>query len=299
MSFSRPGAIDLSALKKPAAPAGPPAAASAYVIDVTEQNFQTLALEASLQHIVVLSLWSARAPQSQQFNQVLAHVTNSFVGQILLAQVDVDTNPAIAQAVGAQGVPFVLGLVKGQPVPLFQGTKDEAEVRALFEELIRVGAENGVSGRVAGEAAAAPEEPEPYDDPRFAAADEAFAAGNFEGAIDEYEKLVAQFPADAEIAERLAGVRLLDRTKDADLQAARQAAADAPDDVPAQLLVADLDVSGGHIQDAFDRLIDLIRRLAAEDRDPVRERLLELFLIVGTTDPRVATARRRLATALY
>ena len=298
MSFSRPGAIDLSALKQPTTPVGQTAASGTFVVNVTEQNFQQIALEASLQHVVVLSLWSGRAPQSGTFNQVLAQVTESYGGQILLAQVDVDTNPAIAQAVGAKGVPFVLGLVKGQPVPLFEGIKDEAEVRALFEELLRVAAENGVTGRVSGEPAPV-EEPEPVDDPRFAEADQAFAASDFTTAIAEYEKLAAQYPADAEIAERLAGVKLLDRTKDADLQSARQAAADNPADIAAQLLVADLDASGGHVQDAFDRLIEVIKGLAGEERDPVRERLLELFLVVGTTDPRVSTARRALATALY
>ncbi len=299
MSFSRPGAIDLSAFKKPAGNAGPGAEGGAYVVDVTEQDFQTVALEASLKHIVVLSLWSARAPQSEAFNQILVAVTNQFDGQILLARVDVDSNRSIAQAVGAQGVPFVLGLVKGQPVPLFQGTKDEPEVRALFEELIRVGAENGVVGRVAETIEAATADEPPAEDPRFAAADEAFATGDYTTAIAEYEKLVAQHPAETEIAERLAGVRLLDRTKDADLQAARKAASDAPDDIAAQLLVADLDVSGGHIQDAFDRLIELIARMPAETREPVRERLLQLFLIVGATDPRVSAARKSLATALY
>lgn len=300
MSFSRPGAIDLSALKKPAVSASTAATGGAYVVDVTEQNFQTIALEASLKHVVVLSLWSARAPQSEAFNQILAAVTNQFDGQILLARVDVDTNPSIAQAVGAQSIPFVLGLVKGQPVPLFQGTKDEAEVRALFEELIRVGAENGIVGRVgeAVEPAAEDEEP-PADDPRFAAADTAFAAGDYNTAILEYEKLLAQHPAETEIAERLAGIKLLERTKDVDLQAARTAAGAAPDDVAAQLLVADLDVSGGHIQDAFDRLIELISRLQADTREPVRERLLQLFLIVGASDPRVSAARKSLATALY
>lgn len=268
------------------------------MVNVTEQNFQQIALEASLQHVVVLSLWSARAPQSESFNRALAGLVDAYGGQILLAQVEVDANPAIAKAVGAQGVPFVLGLVKGQPVPLFEGTKDEAEVRALFDELLRVAAENGVTGRYAGEVAA-PEESEPIDDPRFAPADEAFAAGDFPTAIAEYEKLIAQYPADTEIAERLAGVKLLERTKDADLQAARQAAGDNPDDIEAQLLVADLDVSGGHVQDAFDRLIDVIKRLEGEERDGVRERLLELFLVVGTTDPRVMTARRTLATALF
>jgi putative thioredoxin len=300
MSFSRPGAIDLSALKKPASQAGQQAAGGSFVVDVTEQDFQQIALEASVQHVVVLNLWSARSPQSQSFNQVLADITDSFGGQILLAQVDVDSNPAIAQAVGAQGVPFVLGLVKGQPVPLFQGTKDEAEVRALFEELVKVAVQNGVVGRVASAGVAAPaEEAGPQDDPRFTAADEAFAAGDFDAAIAEYEKLVAQHPAESEIAERLAGVKLIKRTKDADLQEARKTAGDNPDDVAAQLLVADLDVSGGHVQDAFDRLIELIGRLGPDERDPVREHLLELFLIVGMADPRVAQARRRLATALY
>ena len=118
-------------------------------------------------------------------------------------------------------------------------------------------------------------------------------------ALQRPEKLLNQFPGDTEIAERMAGVKLMGRTRDADLGAARAAAADAPDDVDAQLLVADLDVSGGHVEDAFDRLIELVKRLDGDDRERVRERLLELFTVVGAADPRVATARRALATALF
>jgi putative thioredoxin len=307
MSFSRPGAIDLSALKQsapaPAASGGAPAPDGAsFVVDVTEQDFQQVALEASLRHVVVLSLWSPRSPQSGEFNALLARVANSFGGQLLLAQVDVDTSPAIAQAVGAQGVPFVLGLVGGQPVPLFQGTAAEEEVRRLFEELVRVAVQNGVTGRAAPQAAAgaaaAPAEEEPAD-PRFADADAKFAEGDFAGAVAEYEKLAAQYPADTEVVERLAGARLLQRCAGADLQAARTAAAERPDDVEAQMLVADLDVSGGHVDDAFDRLITLVRRLPADQREPVRLRLVDLFTVVGAADPRVAAARRKLATALY
>ena len=88
-----------------------------------------------MQYVVVLSLWSPRSPQSADFNEVLARVTHQFDGQIVLAQVDVDTNAAIAQALEAKGVPMVVGLVKGQPVPLFQGTLDEAEVLRYFSEL--------------------------------------------------------------------------------------------------------------------------------------------------------------------
>ena len=299
MTFSRPGAVDLSALSQPAGASS--RAAGAYVVDITEQNFQADALEASMQHVVVLSLWSPRSPQSQTFNELLAQVVTSYAGRLTLAQVDVDTNPAIAQALGAQGVPLVVGLVKGQPVPLFQGTADEADVRQYFDQLLTVAEQNGLTGRAGapGDAAAPEEADEPADDPRFATADAALASDDLEGAVAEYEKLLNQYPGDTEIAERLAGVQLMGRTRDADLNVARSAAAEHPDDVDAQLLVADLDVNGGHVEDAFDRLIELVKRLDGDDRERVRERLLELFTVVGAADPRVATARRALATALF
>ena len=302
MNFSRPGAIDLSALKQPAARPGQPAAdGGSYVIDITEQNFQTEALQASMSYVVVLSLWSPRSPQSESFNALLGNVVSQYGGQIVLAQVDIDANPTIAQALQAQAVPLVVGLVKGQPVPLFQGTVDEAEARRYFDELVNVAAQNGVTGRAqpTGEGPEAAEEVEEPEDPRFAAADAAFAASDFDTAVAEYEKLQAQYPADTEISERLAGVKLLARTQGVDLQAARKAAADAPDDLDAQMLVADLDVSGGHVDDAFDRLIQLVKRTSGDDRERVRQRLLDLFTVVGVADPRVATARRALASALF
>jgi len=302
MTFSRPGAFDLSALTSTPAPAPGPVGTggASYVIDVTEQNFQSAVLEASQRYVVVLSLWTPRAPQADVFNDMLAAVADTFGGKLVLAQVDIDANPGIAQALGAQSVPIAFGLVKGQPVPLFQGAVDAQEARRYFEELLTVAVQNGLTGRADPVAAAGPVEPgEEPDDPRFAAADEAFATGDLDTAIAEYEKLRLQYPADAEVSERLAGIRLMARTRDADLIAARQAAADAPDDLAAQMLVADLDVSGGHVQDAFDRLIELVRRTSGDERELVRERLLDLFTIVGVADPRVASARRALASALY
>lgn len=304
MSFSRPGAVDLSALAKPAsavAGAGQSSGgAGAYAIDVTEQNFQQAALEASLRHVVVLALWSPRAPQSRDFVDVVGRAVDSLGGKALLARVDVDASPAIAQALQAQGVPVVVGLVKGQPVPLFQGTAEESEVRQYLDQLVAIAVQNGLTGTAQATGAPADEpDEEPADDPRFAAADAAFASGDTDAAIAEYEKLLAQAPADAEVSERLAGVKLFARTKDADLQAARQAAADDPADLDAQLLAADLDLSGGHVEDAFGRLLDVIRRTSGDDRETARERLLELFVVVGAGDPRVADARRALASALF
>ena len=298
MSFSRPGAVDLSGLPG-SADAGGVAGGGAWAIDVTEQNFQTDVLQASMRYVVVLSMWSPRSAQSESFNAVLANAVDAYEGRILLARVDVDANPAIAQALNAQAVPLVVAVLSGQPVPLFQGTVEEAEIRQYFDQLVTAAVQSGVTGR----AERTGEVPEDVDsdapDPRFAVADDALGAGDLEAAIAEYERLHAQSPADAEVVERLAGVNLMARTRNADLAAARAAAAERPDDIEAQFLVADLDVSGGHVDDAFGRLIELIKRLTGDDRENVRMRLVELFTVVGTSDPRVSQARRALASALF
>lgn len=302
MSFPQSGAFDLSSLAKPRTPAGaaPAADGAVYVIDVDEAGFQQV-VESSMQHLVVLSVWSPRSEQSVQFNEVLAQATSAYGGALQLAKVDVDANPGIGQALQVQAVPFVVGLVQGRPVPLFQGTVDESEVKRFFDELVRLAQQNGLNGRAQPSAAAATAavEEEPADDPRFAVADEAYARGDFDAAIAEYEAMLAQAPGDAEVAERLSATKLYARVSGADLQAARQAAADAPDDIDAQLLIADLDVTGGHVEDAFLRLIDLVKRTREDDRERVRQHLLDLFSVVGLTDPRVALARRSLAAALF
>lgn len=303
MSFPQSGAFDLSSLAPPRAQAGAAAApapdGAVYVIDVDEAGFQQV-VESSMQHLVVLSVWSPRSEQSVQFNEVLARATSAYGGALQLARIDVDANPGIGQALQVQAVPFVVGLVQGRPVPLFQGTVDDSEVKRFFDELVRLAQQNGLNGRAQPSEVEAPAvEEEPADDPRFAVADEAYARGDFDTAITEYEAMLAQAPGDAEVAERLAATKLYARVAGADLQASRQAAADAPDDLDAQILVADLDVTGGHVEDAFLRLIDLVKRTREEDRERVREHLLELFSVVGLTDPRVGLARRSLAAALF
>ncbi|NED53949.1 tetratricopeptide repeat protein, partial [Micromonospora aurantiaca] len=82
-------------------------------------------------------------------------------------------------------------------------------------------------------------------------------------------------------------------------QGALDAAAAAPDDVDAQLLAADIEVLSGLADQAYKRLVGLVRRTAGDDRDRVRQHLLGLFTIAGPDDPAVASARRALASALF
>jgi putative thioredoxin len=303
------GAVDLSALRNrpqppvdaAAAGAAPAAAgASALVRDVTDQSFgETLELSRTVP--VVVDLWAEWCGPCKQLSPILEKVIRELDGRLVLAKVDVDANPQLSQAFRAQSIPMVVALVAGQPVPLFTGAVPEQQVREVFAQLLQLAAQNGVTGTltVGDEPTDAVEPAEPALPPLHAEAFEAIEAGDYPRAIAAYEKALSENPRDEDARAGLGQVRLLDRVQGLDLAAARAAAAAAPSDVDAQFAVADLDVAGGHVEDAFARLLDLFAVLPTDERAPVRERLLELFGLIGDADPRVLVARRRLTSLLF
>jgi putative thioredoxin len=310
--FSRPGAVDLSALKRPAPPAGgpgparrpgPPGAAGSYSVDLDEQNIQGH-LETSMNAPVLLAVYSpTQAPDSARMVADLEVLADEFEGRFLLGKVDVDTSPQLAQALQIPSVPLVALVVQGRMMPLLQDSPQLEELRVLITQVLEQMATQGVSGRhqplSAGAAPEADVPDEDYVDPRYAPAQDALAAGDIDRAVEEYQKLVDANPADAEASGGLAMASVLQRTQGVDLNAARAAAAEHRDDVDAQTMAADLDLLGGHVEDAFVRLIDLVRRTAGDERDRARTHLLGLFAAVGNDDPRVLKGRQSLASALF
>jgi putative thioredoxin len=310
--FSRPGAIDLSALKRPAAPApgapapggaAPAAGGSSYSVTVTEENFQGT-VEASMTAPVLLVFFSrTRMPESGQLADDMAALSGEFEGRFLVGLVDIDAAPSIAQAMQIPSVPLVVAVVDGRPMPLLQDALPREELRQALTQVAQQLTAQGIAGRhqprsaQPGAEEAAPDEP--AVDPRYAPAQAALEADDIEGAVAEYQKLVDANPADAEAAAGLAMATLLLRTRGVDLQTAREAAAASPDDVDAQTMVADLDLLGGHVEDAFTRLVELVRRTSGDERDAAREHLLGLFGAVGNDDPRVLRGRQALASALF
>jgi putative thioredoxin len=306
--FTRPGAVDLSALKRPTAPAaggpsGRPAspAGGAYSVVLDEQNIQAQ-LEASMSAPVVLVIYSPRqSPASAQLAADLDVLADEFEGRFLLGKVDVDASPQLAQALQVPSVPMVALVVQGRMMPLLQDAPPLDELRSLLVQVLQQMATQGVTGRHQPRTAGA--EPvgtdEEYVDPRYVPAQDALAAGDLAGAVAEYQKLVDANPADVEAVGGLAMAQLLERTQDVDAAAARAAGAERRDDVGAQTMVADLDMLGGHVEDAFTRLIDLVRRTSGAERDAARTHLLGLFAAVGNDDPRVLRGRQQLASALF
>ena len=311
------GGIDLSHLAAartsgaPGAPAAPAAGGAApgaqvvdvpsLILDVSDASFEQAAQLSAIVPVVV-HLWSERSEASVAFTPVLSAVTRELGGRVLLATVDVDANPGVAQAFQVQSIPTAVALVAGRPVPLFQGPVPEEQVREIFTQLLQLAAQQGVVGRVnaPGLGEAAPTEPaEPVIPEAHLAAVEAAERGDYAAAVTEWEAVLTKAPADAEARAALVQVRLLQRLEGLTLEGVRADAAAQPGDLQAQLRVADLDLSGGHIEDAFLRLLERFAESHDEDRAVIRERLLELFEVVGVADPRVIAARGRLANLLY
>lgn len=304
------GAVDLSALKAraeapprpPQAPGAPSAAGtgstSGFVIDVTEQGFQTDVLERSLEVPVVVDLWATWCEPCKQLSPVLERLAEAANGAWILAKVDIDANQRIAQAFGVQSIPMVVAVVGGQPVDAFNGALPEPQIRQWITSLLDAVRDRMPAVAEAERGAEAAEPVEEPEDPRFTAAEDALERGEWAEAETAYEQILAQEPANEQARAALAQVRFLARAEQVDPTAVERADA-APEDVDAQLAAADAELAGEGVEEAFARLVATAGRTSGDDRDRVREHLVGLFELFAPDDPRITAARRALARVLF
>ncbi|QHF24239.1 tetratricopeptide repeat protein [Rathayibacter sp. VKM Ac-2804] len=309
------GAVDLSTLVNRRTPPSAPAAAAGgadapqgppvtnpLLLSAGDAEFDQV-VQLSSRVPVIVDLRGSWSDQSLSMTALLEKVVISYAGALVLVGVDVESSPQLAQAFQVQSVPTIAAVIAGRPVPMFNGLITEEQLRDLLEQVLQLAAQQGVTGTVPVDPAAGAEPgaepaPEPLP-PHHQEAYDAIDRGDYSAAITEYETAIAQNPRDDLAVAGLAQVRLLQRLQGRTLDDIRSTAAAEPANLDAQLAVADLDVSGGHVEDAFDRLLSMYPRLEADGKASVRARLLELFEIVGTTDPRVNKARARLTGLLY
>jgi putative thioredoxin len=303
MAASLAGAVDLAAVKArsdaaaraaaapPPAPGAQPGAAGGAVVDVDEATFQTEVIDRSFQVPVVLDLWAEWCGPCKQLSPVLEKLAAEGGGAWVLAKVDVDANPNLAQGLRVQGIPAVKAVWQGQLVAEFSGAIPEEQARQFVTELVGATTGGGVPGAVEGD----PTEPE---DPRLDAAEAALDAGDLAGAEAAYQQILDVEPAHPVASVAIKQVQLFRRAEEAGPNALDAADA-APDDIVAQTRAADFLLGTGDVDGAFARLLDVVRRTAGEDRDAARVHLVELFGVVGDDDPRVGAARRQLSAALF
>jgi putative thioredoxin len=285
------GAIDLSALKQPAAAAtGGGAAGPSGGVEVTEANLEAEVLVRSGQVPVVVLLWSPRSEASIQLGDALASLAAADGGKWSLATVNVDTTARVAQMFGVQAIPTVVALGGGQPLSSFQGMQPPEQLRGWIDSLL-----NATAGKLSG--AGDTDDPEQVD-AELAQARAYLDAGDFDAARNAYQAILEAKPNDPEAKGAVRQIAFLQRasTHRPDALAAADA---APDDIDAVFAAADVEILQQNIASAFDRLIALFKRTAGDDRTTVRTRLIELFDLFDPADPEVIAGRRKLANALY
>jgi putative thioredoxin len=325
--FSLYGAVDLGARKAAAQRAqqasraggpGDPGEANGHVFDVTEATFETDVLERSRNVPVVMDLWAEWCGPCKQLSPVLEKLAAEADGAWVLAKVDVDANPQLSAALQVQSIPMVVAVVGGQLVPGFLGALPEAQVRQWLGQLMQLAEQLGMpsapgaggadqAGAEAGpdEAEAGPGAPEgmpgdaAFRDPGLVDAQQAMERGDLDGAAAAFEKMLEADPVHPVAVQGLAQVNLFRRVNTYDEAAARRTAASSPDDVEAQAQVADLDLASGRVDEAFDRLLGVVRRTSGEDRNQARLHLIGLFDIFPPKDPRVTKARGTLSALLF
>jgi putative thioredoxin len=310
------GAVDLSAVKARAEAASRPTTtpdggaaeapnASQWVVEVTEETFQTDVVERSMQVPVVVDLWATWCGPCKQLSPVLERLAEEAAGAWVLATVDVDANPRIAQLFGVQSIPTVVAIAGGQPVDAFAGAQPEPQIREWLTTLLDA-LRDQLPGIAVAEQAAAnrsdeDESEEPAEEPedvRFTEAEDALERGDFTEAEAAYQRILDSEPANEQAKTAIVQVRFLARAANADPAAVARADA-APDDVAAQLAAADAELAEQRVEEAFRRLIGVVRASVGDDKDTVRMHVLELFELFAQDDPRVLKARRDLASALF
>lgn len=285
------GAVDLSALAAQAeaarrTPAGDPAGGGGAVIDVTDATFETDVIGRSAQQLVVVELWTPRSAECIQFAPVLSGLAQRAGGQWVLARVDIDASPGIAQAFGVQSVPMVVALAGGQPVAAFNGVQPEAQIQGWLDEVLaKIGPSFG----------GAPE-PAEQQDPRMVAAEELMNSGDIDGALAAYRGIAETDPGNTEAASMVRHLEFITRAQGHDPSIVDNA---APHDLDAQLAAADVLLLSQQPEAAFEQILAVVRSTSGDERDRARTRLLELFELFEPSDPIVVAARRKLTLALY
>jgi putative thioredoxin len=312
--FSLYGAVDLGARQVAAQrrqqaadkAASGDGTTSVSVIEVTEETFNTDVVARSRTTPVIVDLWAEWCGPCKQLSPVLERLAADADGAWILAKVDVDANPQLSAALQVQSIPMVVAVIGGQLVDGFLGALPEAQVRQWLSQVLAVAEKLGVQSNGAADAADASEQATPAGSgeadelpPGYAEARDAMDRGDLDGAAAALEKALATSPADEMAKSWLAQVNLVRRVNSYDQAAVRRTAAEHPDDLDAQLQVADIDVATGRVEDGFDRLLGVVRRTAGEDKERARAHLVGLFELFPPRDPQVTRARATLSSLLF
>ena len=261
----------------------------ALVIEVDSTSIRDyLAISDSLPVLVLFV--QENDPSSQSLLRTVKTLTEKTAGKILTLVVDAVKSPELAQAFDLKQIPTLLGMLKGQPAPLFTGDQPAEQVQQIIDRVLEVGKENGLTGTVKVA------EPQPELSITHQQAFAAIEENNYPLAKSLYEKALVENPNDQLAEAGLAQIKLLIRLEGKDLPSL---ATSLGQDTDAVLQRVDALVATGAAKEGFEQLLELFEKTAKDQREPIRLRFVELFLVVGNEDPAVMQARKNLSLLLF
>ena len=277
-------AFDLSSLTKPKVDPTTPLPG----IEVSVENLSSDILPLSLVRPVIVLMWSPRSKESVDMVNVLGKLEIDYKEAFALARVDIEAHPQVAQAFQTKSIPYAVAIIAEQMVPLFEQAYPEAQVRMVMDKVLTLASEQGI-----GQAPVEQMEAEEIE------AMEALEAGNYVAAEEAYKKWLSRKPSENLAKLGLAQTQLLIRTEGLDLEVVIDESTKNPGDISLQLKAADVEIVNGGVEAAFTRLLHAVRATTGDDRAKVKDHLLKLFALVDPNDPRLVSARKELASALF
>ena len=293
------GAMDLSALTKKEQPVNSDQAPvslelPALTVEITEANLRTY-LEISTRVPLVIDFYSSQDDSvllSEKLNKLAVEANGAF----LLGRIDISAHARVAEAFSVQQAATVIAVLKGQPFPLFNGNVELDQITAVINKLLEVAAGNGVTEKIsvnqdAPAVATTPRLPKHHQD-----AAEALNAGENQKALEMYQQILRESPADQLAAAGLAQTELLLRVDGLDFEKVLD---NSPKDFDELMVFADALIAIGDFAVGFDALLTNFQSVTKEEQQQMKDRLLKYFEIVGKTDPTVVAARARLTSMLF
>jgi len=279
------------------------------IIDVGDQDFEREVLARSQEIPVVVDFWAPWCGPCRTLGPVLERLAVEHGGAFVLAKVNVDEAPTVAEAFRIQSIPAVKGFRDGMLVAEFIGAQPEAAVCQFLTSVLPTEADRLVRE---GEAAAAAGEP--------SAAETAFdgalrldarhprallglarlqaARGDVNEALSLLERISPSAPATRE-AERFAAELRTRADATGDETALRARLAADPADLDARLALGRLLAARNQHDEALAELLEVVRRDRTFADEAARKAMLDIFAILGSDHPLVDRYRGELAKALF
>jgi putative thioredoxin len=291
------------------------AAPASVVKDTTTQTFVKDVIEESKRQPVLVDFWAEWCGPCKQLGPVLEKVVKAAKGKVKLVKMDIDKHPSIPGQLGIQSIPAVFAFVNGQPIDGFMGALPESQVQAFIERVTK--------DRIGGEELDV-----------LKAANDAFAAGDAEGAAELYAQVLAQEPTsiaalaglarayvatgateeakqtlalvpeakrnDAAVAAARAALEVAEQAKSVGpLTELEQKVAANPLDHQARFDLAVALNGAGRRQEAVDNLLDIVKRDRKWNEDGARKQLVQFFEAWGPTDEATINGRKKLSSILF